>query len=161
MLIYNGTDTGMLPKDILTLIISGFAFIVSAATFLWARIQERSASKSALVKALQGEKEAVAFVAYQIETGAWNSKLKEAKFRKDIIIALSLAFTMEGSDRAKALAFAALKKLTANHKPEIEPVLKDICKSMKEYQNSLKPSNFDHRVKSIETLMKELQIPIC
>jgi|SRR5215204_5780657 len=91
-------------KDLLIVITSLSALLISLASFIWARLQERKAEQSDLVRAFQGDKEAVSYVAYRMDSGAWDSKIeRKGEFRQELIAALCLAFTMQGADRTKAL----------------------------------------------------------
>jgi hypothetical protein len=148
-------------KDALSITISFAALCFSLVSFFYARIQEWRASRTSVIKALQGEKEAVAYVAYQVETGRWDERLKKSKFRKDLITALCLAFAVEGADRAKALVFAALHHLKGlNYSNEIAPVLLALHNHFVVYKKDVNPSDFDKRVRSIEAVLKSLGIEI-
>jgi hypothetical protein len=151
------TTNNLATKDVVTLIIAALALLVSAATFFWSRYQEWSSNREAMIKALQGEKEAIAYVAYQITSG--DKEFKNEKLRKKVVTALCLAFAMEGADRAKSLLFAAIKKLDGTEHEEIKKILPDISENMKIYQDKFNPNDFEKRVKAVDILMKELKIP--
>ena len=59
--------------------------------------------------ALQGEKEAIANVAYKVAQRDWDKKLGKPHFCENVITALSMAVVLESSDRAKAYVVAAMK----------------------------------------------------
>ena len=83
--------------DILTLIIAFSAFILSVINFYISRQQESKTRKDSVIKALQGEKESVAYVAYKIINDEWKKELKEGKFRDDVITSLCLSWALESS----------------------------------------------------------------
>ena len=149
------------PTEIASVAISTAALLVSGATFAWARFQERSATRSARVKALQGDKEAIAYVAYQIRRHAWDRHLQSPSFRNDIVTALCLAFLLEGADRAKALVFSALRELQQSGLGEsITPVLSHLHSEMSVYQLRFHPHDFDRRITTLERLMQALGVAV-
>jgi hypothetical protein len=148
-------------KDPASLIVATFALAVSLATFVMAQFRERATARDSRIKALQGEKEAVAYVAYKIRSHAWDRYLRSARFRDEAITALVLAFLMEGADRAKALVFAALVQLTqSGYWAEVGGVLRHLHGEMKRYQMAFAPSDFEKRVQSLEALAKALGTPL-
>lgn len=91
----------------ITAIVALYGAIVATLNFAWPRIQEWKTRRIAIFLALQGEKEAIAEVAYRVTKGEWKAAVQSDKFRKRLISALSMAFVMESSDRAKAYVLAA------------------------------------------------------
>src|SRR5215211_1272610 len=89
-------------KDVVTAIIAAYAALVATLNFAWPRLQERRARRSAVFRALQGEREAIAEVGYRVTKNEWDAAMRRPKFRNKLIAALSMAFVLEGSDRAKA-----------------------------------------------------------
>jgi hypothetical protein len=148
-------------KDPIALLISLLAVGISAATFFYARIQEWRSGQASIIKALQGEKEAVAYVAYKVRSRRWDKRFQGKKFRQDIISALCLAWSLESSDRAKALIFDTLKKIIElGFKNEICPVLNDLYRQFTEYKQSFNPCKFEKRIEEVKSLMQELQIEV-
>lgn len=151
----------MSSADRVSIAISLLALLISVLTFVWARIQERAAAQAAVIKALQGEKETIAYIAYKICDGAWRKQLNRELFRKDLIAALCLAFLLEGADRAKALVFSALvelKRLDVDYHSDIKRSLTKLHQQITSYRSEFKPSNFDKRVKALEELMRQLDV---
>jgi hypothetical protein len=169
-------------KDLITILLSIFALLISSATFIYARIQERRVARESIIKALQGEKEAVAYIAFKVQSERWPSRDKkpekkgavariadtvrsrlgrsrEEKFRKDVITALCLAWSLEGADRPKALIFEALKKIIERgYEPEVTTILQDVLRQYNTYQTSFSPSEFVERILAVKSLMKVLKI---
>jgi len=147
-------------KDKVTLIISTLAFTLSAANFAYSRFQESKASRDSLVKALQGEKEAVAYVAYKVRSEKWHQKFKRKDdFRKDVITALCLAWSLESSDRTKSLIFDALSKMASlGYKNDVSATLLDIQEQFTNYNDQFKPTNFKERLNTVKKLMDQLDI---
>lgn len=150
----------METKDKITIIISLLALVVSVAGFIYTRYQEWRTARGAIIKAFQGEKEAVAYVAYQVRNKRWKSRFKSRnKFRNDVITALCLAWSLERSDRAKALVFDSLKNLVKqNYIKDISRIVLDIYGQYKKYQNTFHPKGFEERIVEMEKLMKEFAI---
>lgn len=149
----------MSSADRVSVVISSLALLVSVLTFAWARLQERAAAQAAVIKALQGEKETIAYVAYKVCDGAWRKQLSRGDFRKDLIAALCLAFLLEGADRAKALVFSALVELKRlNYGSTIEASLIKLHQQITSYRSKFKPTDFDKRVKALEELMRQLGV---
>lgn len=150
----------MSSADRVSIAISSLALLVSILTFIWARLQERAAAQAAVIRALQGEKETIAYIAYKICNGAWRRQLKRPNFNKDLIAALCLAFLLEGADRAKALVFSALVELKGlNYHSEIKLSLTKLHQQITGYRSKFKPPDFDKRVKALEELMRQLDVP--
>jgi len=97
-------------KDLATFIVAVYAAIVSTLNFAWPRLKDWEAERKAIFRALQGEKEAISDVAMQVIDGKHDSWLhRRPAFRKRLIHALSMAFVLESSDRAKAYVVAAFE----------------------------------------------------
>jgi hypothetical protein len=100
------------PKDVATLIVAAYGALVATLNFAWPRLREWREGRSALFRALQGEKEAISDVATQVIEGKLDDRVKgQPEFRKRLVKALSMAFVLESSDRAKAYVVAAIEHL--------------------------------------------------
>jgi hypothetical protein len=100
-----------------------------------ARREVDQARQEAVIKALQGEKEAVAYVALQIRRDQWLTKKENAPFRNDIIASLCLAWILEGSDRAKSLVLAALKEAFSQYPTVVKDIVADIEEQFTAYDS--------------------------
>lgn len=72
-----------------------------------AALQAKRAEQKAMIQALQGEKESVAYMAFQLKRKRFEVS---EEFRHDFIASLCLAYILEGSDRASALVLGTLKE---------------------------------------------------
>ena len=148
-----------LEADAWSAVIAGVALIVAVATAVWTIRRERVADRTARLNALQGEKEAVAYVAQQIRSKVWQKELRSRRFRQEIVAALCLAFVMKGQDRVKALVLAALRVLIDDHhKRDVETVLLRLYADMLRYQEEFKPEKFDKRLETLRRLASCLNI---
>lgn len=96
--------------------IATLAAFISLVSFAFSYYQYRRAKHDEMIRALQGEKEAVAYIAYQLSQG----KLpKNTKLRAEILMSLCLAAVFERSDRSRTLIYAALKNLQELHSDEV------------------------------------------
>lgn len=103
--------------------IAAIAAIISLAALLFTWFAYRAAQHSETLKALQGERESIAFAAYTIGRGRVP---KSQSQRQDLIRSLCLAAMFESSDRSRALIYEALIKLSAQRADEIWPIVDDL-----------------------------------
>ena len=100
-------------KDIATLGVASYAAIVATLNFAWPMLKDRREARTAVFRALQGEKEAISEVAMQVVEGKWDANfLQSEMFRARLVKALSMAFVLESSDRAKAYVVAAFDHIS-------------------------------------------------
>ena len=110
--------------------IAGIAALVALGSF-WISVRDRRRQQhEALLSALQGEKEAVAFVAFQLRNRNWGRWSNE---RKEILSALVVAWIFENSDRARAMVFSALSEVSRKYPGEVEEAVDDIEKQLENY----------------------------
>ena len=83
------------------------AVTVSIFSIIFAVFQWRKANRSEEIKALQGEKEAVAYVAHKI---AFKGLPRGRIYREQLLESLCLAAVFERSDRSRALIYSALRR---------------------------------------------------
>src|SRR5687768_8987396 len=88
--------------------IAAAAALLSLAALLFTWYAHRNTQHTELLKALQGERESIAFAAYSIGRGR---APRSRKRRQDLIRSLCLAALFESSDRSRALIYEALIKL--------------------------------------------------
>lgn len=114
--------------------------LISLALTLYERIRSEHSS---IVKALQGDKENIAFTALKVSNKQWPSSPFAERYTDDVIAALCLAWIMEGSDRARALVLSALKELSANasNQHKISEILEGIENQFVGYMTSAYSDN--------------------
>jgi hypothetical protein len=98
---------------------AALAVLLSIVSLVITLREKRREKRQSLVKALQGERESVAFVAYRLYQ---NPKLPRGSTADEIIAALCLAWMFESSDRARAIVLAALRALQPRHAKRIQSV---------------------------------------
>jgi hypothetical protein len=148
-------------KDVVTALIAVYGAIVATLNFAWPRIQELRARRASIFRALQGEKEAIAEVAYRVTKNEWDTV--SDKFRKKLVSALSMAFGMESSDRAKAYVVAAFRHLQSHgHSSELIGQLKDIEAIFKNYDAIVKDRDFrEKRLDKLTAVIESLETSKC
>jgi hypothetical protein len=100
--------------------------------------EKKQREHDALLNALQGEKEAVGFVAYQVKkVGLKGLKgLPDELDRSELIAPLCLAAVYEGSDRTRALVLSALEKsMKDGHDEKIKHTFYEIDDTFHNYKN--------------------------
>jgi len=114
----------MQAKDWIALAALGVS-LISLTVTLYERVRSEHSS---IVKALQGDKENIAFTALKISNKQWPGSPFADRYTDDVIAALCLAWIMEGSDRARALVLTALKELsvTARNQRKISDIMQGI-----------------------------------
>jgi hypothetical protein len=99
------------------------AAIISLAALLFTWYAHRTAQYAEVLKALQGEREAIAFAAYTIGRGRVP---RSKRRREDLIRSLCLAALFESSDRSRALIYEALITLAKGYSDEVWPIVEDL-----------------------------------
>jgi Zn-dependent oligopeptidase len=136
-----------------------YGAVVATLNFAWPRLKEWKDGRTAVFRALQGEKEAISEIAMQVVDTKWDKKVRKSKaFRERLIRALSMAFVLESSDRAKAYVVAAFYHIGKLHRIELIAQLESIENIYKKYYAIVKDEEF--RVKRLEKLsnvIKHLQ----
>lgn len=148
---------GSLPrKDLATLIVAVYAAVIGTLNLALPRLIEWKDNRKAVFRALQGEKEAIAEVAMQVVNDKWAKKIsgrykvfrhRRKAFRQKLIKALSMAFVLESSDRAKSYVLAAFKHIAKNpkHKDELVDQLAGILKIYEDYYAVIRDNEFEKR----------------
>ena len=100
-----------------------------------AALEERRARHNEIVNALQGEKESVAYVAFQVrEEGLPDDKERRAQ----LLTALYLAILFQHADRTRALVFSALRdSYHKEHGEEVMETLRRLKRDFTRYKNDL------------------------
>jgi hypothetical protein len=113
-----------------------------------------------MVRALQGEKESVAYVAVQVrEEGLPDDKERRAQ----LLTALYLAILFQKSDRTRALVFSALRhSYYKKHREEVMEMLKRLTVDFTRYQKHLSAGgaftiNIDKYIRKLKVLEKAFE----
>jgi hypothetical protein len=114
------------------------ATVISVIAVWYSHRQSRAAEHNEVLKALQGEKEAIGYIAFQIAEGGVELP-KDAKRRKEVITGLCLAPVFEGSDRSRVLVFAALRRIC-----EHEAYQQEVEKAVRTIEERFNSKAFEH-----------------
>jgi hypothetical protein len=134
------------------------AVVLSVVAFVLSLRRERRASQESIIKALQGDKEAVMYVAYKATGTKWRNRLQNETFREDVVTAMGLAWVADSSDRPRALIYAALRHIATDHKDSVRRVLKTLITEFTAYRDRFLPSDFQHRIDNIQALYEALAL---
>ena len=128
------------------------------------RLEEQKAAEAdalrrqqqALLDALQGEKEAVGFMALQLVR---QPKLVTDENRFRLFSALCLAFVFESSSRARALVLEALRSFSKDEGAytEITELLEGIDRDFKAYESALGPgelTDYYPRIRKLKACLR-------
>jgi hypothetical protein len=133
------------------------AVILSLIAFILSLRRERRASQESIIKALQGDKEAVMYVAYKATSPKWRKRLQNATFREDVTTAMGLAWVADSSDRSRALVFAALRQfVAADYGDSVRSVLATLFNEFTAYKRQFSPSDFQKRIDGIQEIYRAL-----
>ena len=149
-------------KDYITFAFAATAFFISLANLLLPQLRDRLAKRTEMLKALHGERQAIADVAERVARDEYRKRLKtDATFRTELIKALCMAYAVEGADRAKAFVFSALHHLKANEgcMTEITSQLTKLEQTFFTYDAQIHPKDFkEKRLSPLKSLMTSLDI---
>jgi hypothetical protein len=150
-------------KDYVTFAFASLAFIISLGNLLVPQLRDWVARRTEVLKALRGERQAIADVAEKVARDEYRKRLKkDTKFRTGLIKALCMAYAVEGADRAKAFVFAALHHLKSDKDcmTEITSQLTKLEQAFATYYAQIHSKDFkDKRLVPLQTLMVSLVIP--
>ena len=135
-------------------IIAAVAVSIALVSFAFSLIQFLRAKHEEKIRALQGNKESVGYIAYKLSKGKLPILPKR---RKDILMSLCLAAIFEGSGRSRTLIYSALKKAMEKHSDEVKVMIADIEKHFKEYIE-IGITNLKKGQKRLKNLEKALEI---
>ncbi len=153
---------GLYTKDYITFAFAFLAFVISLINLLLPQLRDRLAKRSEMLKALRGERQAIADVAEKVARDEYRKRLKaDAAFRTDLVKALCMAYAVEGADRAKAFVFAALRHLKSDKDcmTEIASQLTNLEQKFSIYDAQFHPKDFkEKRLRPLQSLMTSLGI---
>lgn len=114
-------------------ILSGAAVVISIVSVLFTLREKRRQKHATLISALQGEKEAVAFIAFQLRNHSWGGRRSD---RLELLSALVVAWIFEKSDRARAMVHSALKAVYVDHESDVRQTIDDTQDQLTNYVQS-------------------------
>jgi hypothetical protein len=95
--------------------IAAVAVVISSTSLVITRREQRRS----IVKALQGERESIALIAYRLYQ---EPESLHQDVANETVNALCMAWLFESSDRARAMVLAALRALKPRHEKRIQAV---------------------------------------
>jgi hypothetical protein len=113
-------------------IIATIAAVISLGSLLFSWLVYRQTQHADVLRALQGEKEAVGYMAFSLGEGRlpWTRQR-----RRDILKSLCLAAVFEGSDRSRALVYEALRRHAGRHRSEVDDIVSSVESRFNEVQD--------------------------
>jgi len=114
--------------------ISAIAVVISLVSFAFSYLQYRKAQHNEVLRALQGDKESVAYVAYRLGTG---EVPKDKRRRAEILTSLVLAAIFTNSDRTRALVHPAVRKMHTRFRDEVRTIVERIEEDFDQYSNQV------------------------
>ena len=152
-------------KDEITMLLSMCALLVSISAFVRPWIKDRRDRKTAVFLALQEDRKAIAVVTMRVINGDWDERIQErAVFRKRLIQSLAIAVGLEGSDRGKAYALAALvhiSRLDARFLQEIVAHLSGVKDTFEAYANTGADKEFaTKRLAPLKAILQSMAGPV-
>ena len=110
--------------------IAAVAVVIATLSFAFSFIQYLRAKHEDIIRALQGNKETVGYIAFKLSEGEFP---RRAKRRKEILMSLCLAAIYESSGRSRTLLYRALKKSMERYSSEVAAIIADIEKHFEVY----------------------------
>lgn len=108
------------------------AVAIALLSFLFSLFQYLRARHEETIRALQGQKETVAYIAYRLSEGRGRFPWS-AKRRKDVLMSLCLAALFEKSGRSRTLLYRALGRAATQHRDEVMGIIEDIEQHFEDY----------------------------
>jgi hypothetical protein len=110
--------------------IAAVAVVIATLSFVFSLIQYLRAKHENIIRALQGNKETVGYIAFKLSEGEFPRRVKR---RKEILMSLCLAAIYERSGRSRTLLYRALKKSMERYSSEVAAIIADIEQHFEAY----------------------------
>jgi hypothetical protein len=104
-------------------IVATGAAIISLGSLLFSWLVYRQTQHAEMLRALQGEKEAVGYMAFSLSEGRLP---RSPRRRREILKSLCLAAVFEGSDRSRVLVYEALRRHARHDDDEVKEIVDSI-----------------------------------
>lgn len=150
------TITGTVCTLVFALISGGFALY----TYRRGLKAQDDAENAAIIRALQGEKESVIYIAHMAATGKLDDRLKQdPDFHAQLVHALCIAWPMESSSRVRSAIFKALNTLIHKEcRAIITETLQVLHHSFRDYQLRFKDERIHERITLLADLCTQLGV---
>jgi hypothetical protein len=131
-------------------LIATIAAVISLGSLLFSWLVYRQAQHADVLRALQGEKEGVGYMAFSLSEGRlpWNTRR-----RRDILKSLCLAAVFEGSDRSRALVYGALRRHAAEHRKEVDEIVSSVENRFSDMRNLADLERGQRRLEALQAAL--------
>lgn len=134
------------PSNIIAVVAAGIAFASLVLTLL----NRRAVRHAGTIQALQGEKQAVAYVAFQVSKG----QIPRAKWRREEVLqSLCLAAVYEKSGRSRVMIYSALQQAKGKYSQEVHDAVRSIDKRFEEFRGITDLSKADKRLAELKSAL--------
>ncbi|MCC3158514.1 hypothetical protein LJ737_14785 [Hymenobacter sp. 15J16-1T3B] len=130
------------------------AVLIPLVTYLTAQYKDWRSAQGTLNKAFQGENDAVVYMTHKVQHNEWKRRMKRAPgFRREVITALCLAWSVQRLDYIKALIFDALLCVgQQGYADETQFVLDKLLRQYHQYHERFAAAQFSGVIDGMEQL---------
>jgi hypothetical protein len=134
------------------------AVFIPLVAYLTAQYKDWRSAQGTLNKAFQGENDAVVYMTHKVQHNEWKRRMKRAPgFRREVITALCLAWSVQRLDYIKALLFDALLCVgQQGYGDETQLVLDKLLRQYQQYHAQFQAAQFTGVIESMEQLKAAL-----
>ncbi len=134
------------------------ALLIPLVAYLTTQYKDWRTAQGTLNKAFQGDNDAVVYMTHKVQHNEWKRRMKRAPgFRREVITALCLAWSVQRLDYIKALLFDALLCVgQQGYGAETQQVLDKLLRQYRQYQERFGAAEFTGVIHGIEQLQREL-----
>lgn len=132
------------------------AVLVAFVSLILSLLHRRQVQHATTLEALQGDKEAVAYIAYEVS----KAKIpRSKKMREEILEALCLAVIYQKSGRSRVMIYSALNEVAKKHNGEVQDAVTSIEKRFHEFRGITDVSTADKRLGELRSALGMPKIP--
>lgn len=130
------------------------AVLVPLVAYLTAQYKDWRSAQGTLNKAFQGDNDAVVYMTHKVQHNEWKRRMKRAPgFRREVITALCLAWSVQRLDYIKALLYDALLCVgQQGYGDETQFVLDKLLRQYHQYHERFQAAQFTGVIESMEEL---------
>lgn len=134
------------------------AVLIPLVTYLTAQYKDWRSAQGTLNKAFQGENDAVVYMTHKVQHNEWKRRMARAPgFRREVITALCLAWSVQRLDYIKALIFDALLCVgQQGYAEETQFVLDKLLRQYRQYHEQFAAAQFSGVIDGMEQLKAAL-----
>ncbi|KAA9339269.1 hypothetical protein F0P96_01190 [Hymenobacter busanensis] len=138
------------------------AVLIPLAAYLTAMYKDWRSAQGTLNKAFQGDNDAVVYMTHQVQHNEWKRRMKRHPgFRREVITALCLAWSVQPADYIRALLFDALLCVRQQgYGAETLQVLDRLLRQYEQYCTRFCATGFTPVIDDMTTLRHALAEPL-